>query len=224
MFVRVSLLGWGPALERAISIRYSLSVAVTVFIILGVCDSLSRAQETVTSDQLLKSLLPQSGTRGLNLGSSEQESSRRELELKLQGLKTRRIDVQERDQVANLLKKSEAPAVDIEIFFAFDSADITPEALPKLAALGQALSDKKLQHSIFLIAGHTDAKGSDAYNLALSQQRAEAVKQFLVRAYQLDSNHLSVIGFGSEQLKNKTDSFADENRRVQIVNVSSEGN
>jgi hypothetical protein len=117
MFVRVSLLGWGPALERAMSIRYSLSVAVTVFIILGVCDSLSRAQETVTSDQLLKSLLPQARTRGLNLDSSEQESSRRELELKLQALKTRRIDVQERDGLANLIKKSEAPAVDIEIFF-----------------------------------------------------------------------------------------------------------
>jgi outer membrane protein OmpA-like peptidoglycan-associated protein len=206
------------------TIRHSLSVALTVFIILGVCDSLSRAQESVTSDQLLKSLLPQARTRGLNLDSSEQDSSRRELELKLQELKTRRIDVQERDQVANLIKKSEAPAVDIEIFFAFDSADITPEALPKLAALGQALSDKKLQHSMFLVGGHTDAKGGDKYNVALSQRRAEAVKQFLVRAYQIDPTHLSAIGFGSEQLKNKIDPFADENRRVQIVNVSSEGN
>jgi flagellar motor protein MotB len=43
------------------------------------------------------------------------------------------------------------------------------------------------------------------------------------RTCQLDSNQLSVIGFGSEQLKNKIDPFADENRRVQIVNVSLEG-
>jgi outer membrane protein OmpA-like peptidoglycan-associated protein len=205
------------------TIRYSLSVALTVFVILGLWDSFSSAQETVTSDQILKSLLPQARTRGLNLGSSEQESNARELALKLKELKTRRIDVQERDELANLIKKSEAPAVNIEIFFAFNSADITPEALPKLAALGQALSDKRLQNSSFLIAGHTDAKGSDAYNLALSQRRAEAVKQFLVRAYQLDSEHLSVIGFGSEQLKNKTYPLADENRRVQIVNVSSQG-
>jgi flagellar motor protein MotB len=57
----------------------------------------------------------------------------------------------------------------------------------------------------------------------LSRRRAEAVKQFLVRTCQLDSNQLSVVGFGSEQLKNKIDPFADENRRVQIVNVSLEG-
>ena len=42
------------------------------------------------------------------------------------------------------------------------------EALPILKQLGAALSDEKLKGSVFLVAGHTDAKGSDAYNLSLS--------------------------------------------------------
>jgi outer membrane protein OmpA-like peptidoglycan-associated protein len=60
--------------------------------------------------------------------------------------------------------------IDLEVFFNFDSAEITPEALPILKKLGAALSDEKLKGSVFLVAGHTDAKGSDAYNLSLSDR------------------------------------------------------
>ena len=125
--------------------------------------------------------------------------------------------------VAKLIQESEAPNVDIQIFFAFDSADILPDARPSLDELGKALSDPKLQGATFLIAGHTDAKGSDDYNLALSQRRAEAVKLFLVKTYHVDDGRLSAIGFGKEQLKNKDNPFADENRRVQIVNTGAQG-
>jgi len=65
------------------------------------------------------------------------------------------------------------------VFFAYDSAALLPQASPKLITLGQALSDPELRGSSFLIAGHTDARGSDGYNLELSNARAEAVKRFL---------------------------------------------
>lgn len=70
-------------------------------------------------------------------------------------------------------------------------------------------------------AGHTDAKGSDAYNLALSQRRADSVKAFLIQTCHVDGERLSAIGFGEEQPKNKDEPFADENLRVQIVNTGS---
>ena len=47
------------------------------------------------------------------------------------------------------------------------------------------------------------------------------MKAFLVETYKVDEGRLSVIGFGEEQLKNKEDPLADENRRVQIVNTGS---
>ena len=71
------------------------------------------------------------------------------------------------DQVAKLVEESKSPNVDVQILFAFNSAEILPEARPSLDELGKALSDPKLTGGTFLIAGHTDAKGSDAYNLAL---------------------------------------------------------
>jgi outer membrane protein OmpA-like peptidoglycan-associated protein len=178
------------------------------------------AQDVKSADVIVKGLAPVK-TRGFDPQAPEREAKQQELNAKLREFKTRQITVEARDEVAKLVEESKAPNVDVQILFAFDSAEILPEARPSLDELGKALSDPKLADGSFLIAGHTDAKGSDAYNLALSQRRAESVKAFLVTTYHVNPDHLSVIGFGEEQLKNKDDPLADENRRVQIVNTGS---
>jgi outer membrane protein OmpA-like peptidoglycan-associated protein len=111
--------------------------------------------------------------------------------------------------------------IDLEVFFNFDSAEITPEALPILKKLGAALSDEKLKGSVFLVAGHTDAKGSDAYNLSLSDQRAKSGAEFLIENFHIDPKQLVAVGFGEEKLKNPENPLAAENRRVQVVNMAS---
>jgi outer membrane protein OmpA-like peptidoglycan-associated protein len=111
------------------------------------------------------------------------------------------------------------PRIDLEITFEYDSAVVGPEAVKALAALGRALADKELEGATFLIAGHTDAKGGDAYNQALSERRAEAVKEFLVEEFKLPPDHLLAVGYGKERLKNSADPFGPENRRVQVVNL-----
>jgi outer membrane protein OmpA-like peptidoglycan-associated protein len=79
-----------------------------------------------------------------------------------------------------------------------------------LKTLGAALSDEKLKGSVFLVAGHTDAKGADAYNLSLSDQRAKAVQAFLVENFDIDPKQLVAIGFGEEQLKDKANPLSGE--------------
>jgi outer membrane protein OmpA-like peptidoglycan-associated protein len=180
--------------------------------------SAAYAQEVKSADDLVNGLQPVK-TRGFDPAAAQHEAKQKELNAKLRDFKTRQITVEERDQVAKLVDESKAPNVDVQILFAFDSAEILPEALPSLNELGKALTDPKLKGASFLIAGHTDAKGSADYNLALSQRRAASVADFLIKTYHVDKGQLSVIGFGEEQLKNKEDPFADENRRVQIVNT-----
>lgn len=136
--------------------------------------------------------------------------------------KTRQITVEERTEVAEYVKESDLPSVDIEVFFEYDSAAITPAATPKLQTLGKALSDAKLKGKTFMIAGHTDATGSGGYNLSLSKQRAESVKQFLVSSFSLDAKSLVVFGYGEEQLKVPEKPDSGENRRVQVVNLAVE--
>ncbi len=180
----------------------------------------AKAHDVKSADTIVRGLAPVK-TRGFDPQAPQREAAQKELNAKLRGFKTRQITVEERADVAKLIEESKSPNVDVQVFFAFNSAGISPEARPALDELGKALSDPKLASGTFLIAGHTDAKGRDAYNLALSQRRAQSVKGFLVETYHVDDDRLTAIGFGEEQLKNKDDPFADENRRVQIVNTGS---
>ncbi len=86
----------------------------------------------------------------------------------------------------------EKPKVDLEIYFDYNSAAISAEAIPTLDKLGNVLSNPDLQGSIFMIAGHTDAKGGENYNLGLSERRAEAVKRYLVEKFNLSPEFLDV--------------------------------
>ena len=133
---------------------------------------------------------------------------------------SRRITVEERKKVIEVVRHDDLPSIDVEVFFAYDSAALLPPALPKLVTLGQALSDPELRGNSFLIAGHTDARGSDVYNLELSNAHADAVKRFLVSNFHIDPESLITLGFGEEQLKDPYSPFSGENRRVQIVNVA----
>ena len=87
-----------------------------------------------------------------------------------------------------------------------------------LGPLGQALTDPKLIENRFILVGHTDAKGGDAYNQALSERRAAAVKEFLVRSFGIAPERLVSYGRGKSALKNSSDPLAPENRRVQVIN------
>jgi outer membrane protein OmpA-like peptidoglycan-associated protein len=124
------------------------------------------------------------------------------------------------DEAVRRAERNQAPSIDLEIFFDYKSAEITPRAAAALTPLGRALSDARLAGDAFLIAGHTDAKGSADYNLALSQKRAEAVRQYLIANFGIDGKKLVATGMGFKHLKNAKDELAAENRRVQIVNLS----
>jgi outer membrane protein OmpA-like peptidoglycan-associated protein len=107
-----------------------------------------------------------------------------------------------------------------EVFFEFNSADITEEARPQLDELGAALTNPRLKGSVISIGGHTDAVGGDAFNQNLSERRAAAIKWYLVDNFNLLPASLHSVGYGKRFPRNKADIFAPENRRVEIVNES----
>jgi outer membrane protein OmpA-like peptidoglycan-associated protein len=124
------------------------------------------------------------------------------------------------DEAIKRAETKEAPSIDLEIFFDYKSAEVTPKAAAVLTPLGRALSDARLADDSFLIAGHTDAKGGADYNLELSQRRAESVRQFLIANFKVDAKKLIAKGYAFQHLRNPKDPFAAVNRRVQIVNLS----
>jgi outer membrane protein OmpA-like peptidoglycan-associated protein len=113
---------------------------------------------------------------------------------------------------------SARPALSLQIQFDFNSTTIRSESRKTLLTLANALNSTELRASIFSIEGHTDGKGSDDYNLRLSEQRALAVKSFLSQQG-VDAGRLTTSGKGATQLLNTSHPFAAENRRVRIVNL-----
>jgi outer membrane protein OmpA-like peptidoglycan-associated protein len=111
------------------------------------------------------------------------------------------------------------PAIDLQVYFDFDSTEITLDAEGQLRELGRALADPKLKGATISINGHTDGKGSDAFNKRLSERRAASIKTYLVDNFGLTASNLRTVGYGKSRLKNPSDPFAAENRRVEVVNM-----
>jgi OmpA-OmpF porin, OOP family len=116
------------------------------------------------------------------------------------------------------------PAADIaavKVLFAFNSAELTPEASGNLDALGRALTSAGLAPCCFRIEGHTDAVGGEEYNNELSQRRAHSVATYLSRKFGVDAARLLVAGLGKRQpiADNETEEGRQKNRRVQVVNL-----
>ena len=104
--------------------------------------------------------------------------------------------------------------LDMFINFELDSASLTEEARQNLAIFAQALTDERLKKASFVVEGHTDARGTDIYNDTLSEERAAAVKAFLIDQG-VPNERLTALGVG-EAAPRVDDPMDPENRRVEL--------
>lgn len=125
---------------------------------------------------------------------------------------------QGRQEVEKRVETGKLPSTDLEVYFDFNSSVVRYEAQQALKPLATALADPRLAGYRFVLVGHTDAKGGDAFNQRLSQQRAEAVRSYLISQFGIAAGRLDAYGRGKTLLKNSADPLAPENRRVQVIN------
>jgi outer membrane protein OmpA-like peptidoglycan-associated protein len=175
------------------------------------------ATAQVSKDQILNAIAPAPVTRGLTAPQTKPMSEKDRAFIKTLHHRTRSLTSDEKERVAEMSK--DWKTIDLEIYFDYNSAVITAKAEPQLDQLGEALRDPRMKNATVVVAGHTDAKGSDKYNEGLSDERAEAVKRYLVEELKIPAENLTTAGYGKRQLKNPDEPFAPENRRVQILNA-----
>lgn len=102
------------------------------------------------------------------------------------------------------------------IFFDFDEAILRPESFPELDKVVVLLEQNP---NLYIeIGGHTDDKGSDAYNEALSQGRAEAVRAYLMEQW-IEPERVTARGYGKSkpEVANDSDENRQINRRVEFT-------
>lgn len=111
------------------------------------------------------------------------------------------------------------PGVNIPVQFDFDRSDLNSRGIQQINELGKALIREKMQPWSFLLVGHTDKRGSMAYNQVLSEQRAQSVKMALERRFPSLVRRLKTEGRGETELLYDGESESDHmlNRRVKVT-------
>ncbi len=109
-----------------------------------------------------------------------------------------------------------ADTVGLPVEFSFNSAAILDQSIPFLDEVGEMLILEKFSQEKLVVEGHTDASGSQQYNYFLSERRAHAVKNFLIKRYQISPKRLFVAAQGESSPLPGRNPFAGVNRRVQF--------
>lgn len=209
-----------PKMSRRGNFATILSIA-TVAVALSVSARTAVAGDNnPTADQILKALAPKPLTRGLSAGPQvdpAKVAAESAFVKKIRNRATRSLSRNEREEIATMAQ--DKPNIDLEINFDYDSADINARSMPSVQALGKALTNPDLKGSTFVVAGYTDAAGSEAYNQELSERRADSIKHYLVDKFGIASGDLVTVGYGKTRLKDPDQPMAEANRRVKVVNM-----
>jgi outer membrane protein OmpA-like peptidoglycan-associated protein len=109
-----------------------------------------------------------------------------------------------------------------DILFDFDKSTIKPNAVPTLIRLARLI--RQANSGVIQLNGFTDSKGTDEYNLDLSERRADSVKQWLVSKGGVNAGRIQTKGLGESQpvVPNTNPNGSDnptgrqKNRRVEV--------
>ena len=124
---------------------------------------------------------------------------------------------------AEVIREGEGIIVkfDSGILFGVDKSELQANARQNIDNLAASLN--KYPDTDIMVIGHTDASGSDSYNMTLSQKRAASVRDYAV-SKGVSSGRLKTVGKGENEpiASNDTVEGMSQNRRVEIVIVANE--
>ena len=195
--------------------------AITLGAVLSMTAGFAFAGDNVSTDQIINALQPKPLTRGLSVDVPKVDPAVKAKEAdilsNMRNRKTRSLSTGEREEIAEVA--STKPNIDLDIQFDYNSADISASSMSSVQALGRALTAPGLKGSTFVVAGHTDGIGGEAFNQGLSERRADTIKQFLVSKYGIAGSDLVTVGYGKDKPKDPNAPMDPLNRRVQVVNM-----
>lgn len=202
--------------------KYVTRIAAAIVLSLAVLATAALAQneQLVSSDEILKQLdkKPEPATgasrsfRGVRINATVDTTPQ-------QAPAEKPSQAPEPTREAAKAAPAEKPSVTLYLYFKSGSAELADEASRnQMNAVGKALSSPALAGARFEIGGHTDALGSAAANQALSEQRATAIREQLMKGFGLAPQNIIAKGYGKSQpvADNNTEGGRAKNRRVVI--------
>ncbi len=111
--------------------------------------------------------------------------------------------------------------LDLQIQFATDSVELDRTAQRNVDEFARALEDPRLRDMRFKVAGHTDDRGSESHNMALSRRRAETVRRYLIEHGGIEPDRLEIEAHGEADplMPEESDYARKMNRRVEFMPI-----
>jgi outer membrane protein OmpA-like peptidoglycan-associated protein len=172
--------------------------------------ALASAQETVTAEAIVGVLAGLETASDLEAAALRQQAADR-IKAKADGIALKR------PLLSPQLNK--LPHVTLDIQFNPDTPVIRPESYRTLGRIADALTNPALMSSTFLVVGRTDSTGRREINLALSQRRAEAIRDALATTFKISPKRVFAVGLGEEQLQDADHPRAVVNQQALIVTL-----
>ncbi len=149
---------------------------------------------------------------------TEQQMAR--LEARLDGLARGLTSLEEEFNVT-VQRLETAVRFEMPVYFGFDKADLRPEDLPVLDRFAGVVGEY-YPEALLTVEGFTDPTGSETYNLALGQRRAEAVQRYLVESEDFSPDRIRAVSYGEDPNRLVAPGQGGpeagvENRRVVLV-------
>jgi OOP family OmpA-OmpF porin len=172
--------------------------------------ALASAQETVTAEAIVGVLAGLETASDLEAAALRLQAADR-IKAKADGIALKRPLLS--PQLNRL------PHVTLDIQFNPDTPVIRPESYRTLGRIADALTNPALMSSTFLVVGRTDSTGRREINLALSQRRAEAIRDALATTFKISPKRIFAVGLGEEQLQDADHPRAVVNQQALIVTL-----
>jgi outer membrane protein OmpA-like peptidoglycan-associated protein len=172
--------------------------------------ALASAQETITAEAIVGVLAGLETASDLEAAALRQQAADR-IKAKADGIALKRPLLS--PQLNRL------PHVTLDIQFNPDTPVIRPESYRTLGRIADALTNPALMSSTFLVVGRTDSTGRREINLALSQRRAEAIRDALATTFKISPKRIFAVGLGEEQLQDADHPRAVVNQQALIVTL-----
>ncbi len=195
--------------------RLIMGAALTLAVITAACAHVGQ-EEFDSEIAALRAEMQQTAS-----GSNRRtEAQLARLETRLDGL-ARGLSELEGEFDVTVQRLESAVRFDMPVYFAFDKADLRPEDLPVLDRFSGVVGEY-YPEALLTVEGFTDPTGSETYNLALGQRRAEAVQRYLVESEDFSPDRVRAVSYGEDPARlvapeQGGPAAGVENRRVVLV-------
>jgi OOP family OmpA-OmpF porin len=187
-----------------------IGLLVAVLIGLTASPSSVRAQATAAAEDSVAKLSRVENLPDIDVAALKQTVTDR-VKFKADNIALKRPPV-----AAQLLK---LPRIGIDIHFDEDTAIVRPDSYRAMGLIADTLLRPALLPYKFLIIGHSISTGRRDINLALSQRRADSVRDVLINTFKIPATRVQSIGLGEEQFLDSARPTAPVNQQVEVATL-----